>query len=445
MVVPRAAKPTIGFVDDYCQYYQALFAEVRSFEAFKRLHVGMISEVKRKSLPAIAKTVGLANSQSLQHFLCESPWSADELRQWRLALILHVLAGRSLVLIIDETGDRKKGKTTDYVKRQYIGNLGKVENGIVAVTAYGLLDGIAFPLTFEVYKPKACLKDGETYRTKPEIACAMIEQLCAMGFCFELVLADSLYGESGSTFVSLLHKRDLPYILAIRSNHAVLLPKGQYVRCNRWRAYVRTFSDDSCQKRYIREIIYGKRREVRFWQLTTDPDTLPAASTWMVMTHVEDITYKQVGDLYGLRNWVEYGLKQSKNELGWADFRFTDYEQIEKWWEVVMSAYLMVTLHTSPMRPLGFDVNGSSHQADVISSFVKHRYWNEDQGWKSALNNLRLIALPYVSFNQIKPWLEVFPIAVLEQGFDQLIVLMNRFRGPVFNPTELYPLPVPSG
>jgi len=41
------------------------------------------------------------------------------------------------------------------VKRQYIGNLGKIENGIVAVTAYGL---ITVPLLFEVYKPKERLK-----------------------------------------------------------------------------------------------------------------------------------------------------------------------------------------------------------------------------------------------------------------------------------------------
>jgi SRSO17 transposase len=68
--------------------------------------------------------------------------------------------------------------------------------------------------------------------------------------------------------------------------------------------------------RFIREIVYGKRRAQRYWQLTTDTDTL---STWMVMTWVNDISYKQVGDLYGLRNWVEYGFKQSKNELGWAD------------------------------------------------------------------------------------------------------------------------------
>ena len=69
------------------------------------------------------------------------------------------------------------------------------------------------------------------------------------------------------------------------------------------------------------------------------------------MTHIEGITYPQVGDLYGLRNWVEYGLKQSKNELGWADFRVTHYEQIERWWEIVMSAYLLVSQHTPPLRP----------------------------------------------------------------------------------------------
>jgi len=50
-------QPTVKFVDEYCQWYQTLFVEVRSFEAFKQLHIGLISEVKRKSLPAIATVV----------------------------------------------------------------------------------------------------------------------------------------------------------------------------------------------------------------------------------------------------------------------------------------------------------------------------------------------------------------------------------------------------
>jgi len=32
-------------------------------------------------------------------------------------------------------------------------------------------------------------------------------------------------------------------------------------------------------------------------------------------------------------NWVEYN--QCKNELGWADFRLLQYQDIEKWWEMV--------------------------------------------------------------------------------------------------------------
>lgn len=74
MLEPRLPSATVNFIDEYCAAYQTLFPQVRSFEAFKYLHLGMISEIKRKSLPAIAKVVGLDNEQSLHHFLTESPW-----------------------------------------------------------------------------------------------------------------------------------------------------------------------------------------------------------------------------------------------------------------------------------------------------------------------------------------------------------------------------------
>lgn len=108
MVEPRAASPTVRFVDNYCQLYKDLFSEVRADESFKYLHVGLISEIKRKSLPAIAKIVGLENHQGLHHFLTESPWSGKELEARRLSILLQVLEGRKIQVIIDETGDKKK-------------------------------------------------------------------------------------------------------------------------------------------------------------------------------------------------------------------------------------------------------------------------------------------------------------------------------------------------
>jgi len=65
----------------------------------------------------------------------------------------------SEILVIDDTGDRKKGHHTDYVKRQYI-NLGKIENGIVAVTAYGVIDNITIPCYLRFTNPKNDSKRG---------------------------------------------------------------------------------------------------------------------------------------------------------------------------------------------------------------------------------------------------------------------------------------------
>ena len=215
MTAPRDPKPTVSFIDSYCDYYQKLFPEVRSFESFKNLHLGMIADIKRKTLPEIAKVVGLESGQSLHHFLTESPWEVVELRQYRLARILQALQGRPIMLIIDETGDPKQGNATDYVKRQYLGKLGKVDNGIVAVTAYGVIDSMTFPLSFEVYKPQERLKPEDKYQSKPQIAAGMIRELVGVGFKFELVLADSLYGESGSNFISVLKELNLNFVVAI--------------------------------------------------------------------------------------------------------------------------------------------------------------------------------------------------------------------------------------
>jgi SRSO17 transposase len=202
--------------------YNDLFSDVRSYECFKYLHQGIISSIKRKSLPEIAKISGVSSSQSLHHFLANSPWSVEELRTRRLNLTRKVLKDSEINLVIDETGDRKKGKKTDYVARQYLGSVGKIDNGIVSVNAYGVYENITFPLMFKVFKPKGRLKESDTYRTKIELASSIVTELIEFGFKIKLVLADSLYGEAGS-FIRTLEKHQLPWVLAIRSNHGVWL------------------------------------------------------------------------------------------------------------------------------------------------------------------------------------------------------------------------------
>jgi SRSO17 transposase len=56
------------------------------------------------------------------------------------------------------------------VSREYFGKLGKIDKGIVAVTAWGLIEHITFSLILENYQPKSRLKAGDIYYFPPEIA-----------------------------------------------------------------------------------------------------------------------------------------------------------------------------------------------------------------------------------------------------------------------------------
>jgi len=167
----------------------------------------------------------VSHGQSRLAYERESGYSRRNLyTRQRRELILKIVKERKIVIIIDETGEPKKGKATDYVARQYLGRLGKIDNGIVAVVSYGLVDGLTFPLMFEIYKPKERLKLNDSYLSKPQIASQMIREIKAMGFEIDCVLADSLYGESTSTFIRCLQGLNLQVAVAIRSNHGVRLP-----------------------------------------------------------------------------------------------------------------------------------------------------------------------------------------------------------------------------
>jgi hypothetical protein len=69
--------------------------------------------------------------------------------------------------------------------------------------------------------------------------------------------------------------------------------------------------------------------------------------------------------------------------------------------------------------------------------FTQHPWWNNQSGWKSLLNNLRLIIQPLICFNWLKRWLAVFSIAPLQIGFEHLMHKMNQFICPLVHRLNL--------
>jgi SRSO17 transposase len=140
--------------------------------------------------------------QQLQFFLSESTWDAAAIASRTLQLLsADPLTSPTAdgVLVIDDTGDRKDGGATDHVARQYLGSVGKIDNGIVAVPTLWAHELRYYPLHVMPYTPESRLADGKqdpSFQTKPQIALALVERAQGAGIPFKALVADCFYGET---------------------------------------------------------------------------------------------------------------------------------------------------------------------------------------------------------------------------------------------------------
>jgi hypothetical protein len=103
------------------------------------------------------------------------------------------------VLVLDDTGDRKDGTATAHVARQYLGSVGKVDNGIVVVTSLWADERCCWPVHAVPYTPASRLAKGKGdagFRTKPRLAVELIQAAQQAGIGFQAVVADCFYGDN---------------------------------------------------------------------------------------------------------------------------------------------------------------------------------------------------------------------------------------------------------
>src|SRR5215207_6020826 len=133
------AEPAPGPLEDYAARFDGLFATLAQRRAFRRYLEGLLLPAERnKTLTALANTEPVVGAQrkeaqGLQWFLAESSWNPEELNRRRMDLMLEdpkTAPKGSGVLVIDETGDRKDGKATAHVGKQYLGGIGKIDKGV---------------------------------------------------------------------------------------------------------------------------------------------------------------------------------------------------------------------------------------------------------------------------------------------------------------------------
>jgi SRSO17 transposase len=366
--------PTAEAVDAFCARFDDLFGRLAERTALREYLIGLLLPRERnKTLTVLAALVPGADRQQLQHFLHDAPWDGAALNRRRLEVWrAHPTLGPHTngVLIIDETGDRKRGQGIVLAATQDIGKLGHTANGVVSVTSHWA-DGTGHvPLGVQPYHPARRLPQGKAdpaFRTKPELAWDLIEEARAAGVPFRVVVADCVYGENPK-LESRLYAAKIRYVLALRPNRgtwqfvedeahppaftpaeaAARWPKAQ------WRRTSRRDSHGHELVRFVAELelgpAYGPTTGVRLIAATDDPVVLKGDSTWFMATNLTcaEADPAEVYRLYSLRDWIEHSYKPAKHELGWADFQVRPEHAIVRHWHLVMLAFTFSLLAGAP-------------------------------------------------------------------------------------------------
>jgi len=381
--VARAPAP----LEEYVRQFDPLFGKSNQREGFRRYVEGLLLPSERhKTLTGLVNTepvVGaqLPRAQTLQWFLSESDWDERKVQESRLKLLREdptTAPTAQGVLVIDETGDRKDGHKTAHVARQYLGNLGKIDNGVVSVTSLWADERVYYPLEIEPYTPESYFakgKDDPDFRTKLTIALQLVQQALQERWPFRAMVADSFYGEDRGLRGG-LRKLSVPYVMALKPSHAWWHPEdvagslqevareAGWVSCQQpgqWVRISRTFRDGSTQDWWAVEVVagpYGPAKVERAVVATTDPQTLPDATTWYLVTNLPAPTERptteqrfapasleEVIRLYGLRMWVEQSYKQVKHTLGWSQYQVRSDKAIRRHWQLVCCAFSFCWYH----------------------------------------------------------------------------------------------------
>ncbi len=127
-----------GLLDELHEFhtlFRDCFVRREPREHFFRSMVGQFSPLERKSIEPIAVQTDASSIRAMQRGISDAQWQDERMLQTYHQQVAEEMGASDGVLIVDESGFRKKGEDSVGVARQYCGNLGKVDNCQVGVFA----------------------------------------------------------------------------------------------------------------------------------------------------------------------------------------------------------------------------------------------------------------------------------------------------------------------
>lgn len=351
--------------------YRACFRQDRTAAHFDTYCRGLLADLPRKTVEPIALAAGTA-VRTLQEFLTTAAWDHDDARDRlhrRLAAAAAEQPGGDLgtVGVIDETSCVKKGEKTPGVQRQYLGCVGKVDNGIVTVHV-GLARG-AFQalLDAELYLPKswsedrprrraAGIPDDARSRSKWRIALDQLLRLRGNGVSFDWLTFDEGYGSKGP-FLWVLGRLGQRFVAEVPANFAVrerdggpsrradrFQPGSDTGRWKRFRVNRTTLADQTWRARGVR--VWAARG----WHTLVTAVNESTGEVKYFVTNAVGEPLARVLAVAFRRATVEHAFRVAKQEAGLMHYEGRDYTGLIRHLTLSLIVLGFVAGHTARLR-----------------------------------------------------------------------------------------------
>src|SRR3954454_16266358 len=190
--IPHAPGTPLPELAEFLARYRVHFHRSEGPQALERYLTGLFTEHPNKNCDPLAAIVPGTSEQRLQGLLTAIDWDEQDLNRQRIETMLRLPSEGDGVLIFDDTGFAKQGRCSVGVARQYSGTLGKTGNCQVTVNCHYAERTLAWPVATRLYLPKEWASDAQrrqkaqvpqdvAFRTKPEIALALLDHARALG------------------------------------------------------------------------------------------------------------------------------------------------------------------------------------------------------------------------------------------------------------------------
>ena len=360
---PSAMPPCF---DKWCKRFDDLLRTKAQKREFRNYIGGLLGESERKNIYQMATDAVGVTYHRLHHFLTEAKWSASEVNERRLEIMNkcnQTKISRGFSLIVDDSGHRKSGNFTAGVSRQYIGEIGKTDNGNVVVTTH-LYDGKkSLPLDIELYQHSLSLPDEKNdpeFKKKPELALELIDKSVERGYRPRIVLIDSGYGNN-TTFLLELEKRKLKYLGGLAKNRKVKVIKDSVTSDEiRLDSLAESLSSDD-----FTEIIINLGKPKKVWVTTVEVEISRLEGKRKIAIVMNASSFENADDIdyfitnvdpsiatpqwfintYSQRNWVEVFYREAKGWLGLKEYQVRDKRSLERHFILVFCAYTFIIWH----------------------------------------------------------------------------------------------------